>query len=214
MSAPERLLSAAAPLPSEVERPTFSAAGLVHWLVVDVISGVAFQNGQADEAAWLHDLPNPETAEGPSGLSAVLTRVRDETAARWIRVRNETREARRLEPKLAFELPSLVAGSIESARVAGLWVAGVREAAAIADLAFATAAERNRLEVMNGIPVSENAGWVATWLDFVCFDLWAHARETTRIPLMGVGESDEGGFVVGGAARWWPDDAAEATRRA
>lgn len=211
----ERPVGARAVKASEIEQVTFSPAGLVHWLVVDVAAGVASQNGQREEAEWLRELPDPVNRSSPSGSMAVLTRVRDETTARWMRAWNETAAIGSVDRHLVRDRPFWLDASMNSATMSNLWVGAVREASHIARMAYETAAVRDRREELNGIPVDEEAGWLATWLTFVEIDLWGHAREVTFWPFANNGvESSDMGLIVGGDERWWPDDAAECRRGA
>lgn len=206
----ERPAGARAVKASELEQLTFSPAGLVHWLVVDVAAGVASQNGQREESEWLRELPNPARRSSPPGSMAVLGRVRDETTALWVRTWNETSAIGHLDRSLVRNRPFWLDASMNSAMTANLWVGAAREAAHIARMAYETAVVRDRREELNGIPVDEEAGWLATWTLFVQLDLWGHAREETFWPLANNGvESEDMGLIVGGAERWWPEDAAE-----
>ena len=195
---------------SEMQQLTFSSAGLVHWLVVDVVAGVASQNGQREEAEFLRELPDPVKRASPSGSMAMLSRVRDETTAVWMRTWNETAAIGHMGGAAGMKRPPWLEDAVSSAKGSNLWVGAVREATHIARMAYETAVVRDHREELNGIPVDEDDGWLATWLTFVQMDLWDHAREETFWPLANNGiEFEDMGLIVGGAQRWWPEDAAE-----
>lgn len=200
----DRQLRARAVKAADQEHLTFTPAGLVHWLVVNVAAGVAVSNGQREEAAWLRELPIPSIASSPAGATAVLARVRDEAGRVLVRTWNETNTIRRLEPSLGRDRPGWLDATVAGAVGSRLWVGAAREAAHIARESHRTAAVRDRREELHGHPLDEG-GWLETWLCSVEMDLWNHARETTLWPFAVEGNELDSGLILGGDPRYWPD---------
>lgn len=188
----------------DLERLTFTPAGLVHWLVVDVVSGVAGQNGQREDSEWLRDLPAPVKRSSPAGIMEVLERVYDQTTMTWMRTWNETSRIQRVDTAKSGAQPYWFNACLWGAGQLGLWVGAVREARIIAGRALETAALRDHQEELTGIPVEDDAGWRATFLEGAEFHLWGHAREVTFLPF-DFDAADEG-LLFGGESRWWPED--------
>lgn len=189
---------------AELEKLTFTPAGLVHWLVVDVVSGIATRNGQREDAEWLRDLPDPAKRASLTGIMAVLTRIRDDTTASQIRLWNETNAIGRLEASVGGDLPGWLEAGVDHAAKTGLWVGAVREAQVTAQTAYITAVVRDRRDELSGMPVDPECGWLGTFREFTELSLWDHARETTFLPFsVDAGELDGSGMLFGGQDRWW-----------
>lgn len=204
-------------LASELERISVTPAGLVHWLVVDVASGIASANGQAEEAALLRELPTPNGRASPAGVNEVLDRIYERSQCLMIdeerslhleiEERNETHKRQRLGA--AVDRPGWLDVALAATSTTGVWVGAVRRARSALFNAHRVAAVRDRQEELRGIPV-DDGGWMSTWLTSVEMDLWDHARELTFWPLTvgdDPGSKDGMGLIVGRNPRWWPDDA-------
>lgn len=188
----------------DLERLTFTPSGLVHWLVSDVVAGLAAQNGLRVESDWLLGLPEPVKRASPFGIMAVLTRIRDETTAASLRAWDAVNEIERVD--LASVLsgrPPWLGACVNGARESGLWAGAVREAHMIVQAAWEEAALRDRRDVLSGCPVDEAHGWRATFMEWVEMDLWGYAREVT---FASFGTEDDFGICLGGDQRWWPGD--------
>lgn len=195
---------------ADLERLSFTPAGLVHWLVVDVASGVATRNGQREEAEWLRDLPDPAGRVSPAGVMDVLRRVRAETTATMLRTWNETNEIKRFDdPMFGRARPRCMDAGLEGARAAGLWVGAVREARRIATEGHIIAAVRDRRDELNGMPIDEECGWLASFVESMEMDLWSHAKKVTFLPFSVDGSELDMGLLLGGAPRWWPSEERE-----
>ena len=191
----------------DLERLTFTPAGLVHWLVADVVSGIAEQNGQREDSESLRDLPAPAKRASPSGIREVLERVYEQTTVTWVRTWNETNNIQRVDPAKIQTQPYWFNACLWGTGQLGLWVGAVREARIICQRALETAALRDRQEELAGVPVEDDRGWRATFLEGAEFHLWGHAREITFLPF-GFADADEG-LLFGGESRWWPEDGPE-----
>lgn len=191
----------------DLERLTFTPAGLVHWLVVDVVAGIAAQNGQREDSDWLRDLPTPVKRSSPSGSMEVLERVGDQSMVTWMRTWNETNRIQRVDSAKIQAQPYWFNACLWGTGQLGLWVRAVHEARSIAQRALETAALRDRQEELAVVPVENDMGWRATFLESAEFHLWSHAREVTFLPF----DFDEAaeGLLFGGESRWWSEDRPE-----
>lgn len=191
----------------DLERLTFTSSGLVHWLVVDVVAGLAAQNGLRAESEWLLGLPEPVKRASPFGIMAVLTRVRDETTAASLRAWDAVNRIERVDlPSVLSGRPPWLGACVNGARESGLWAGAVREAHMIVQAAWEEAALRDRRDVLGGCLVDEAHGWRATFMEWVEMDLWGYAREVTFATF---GAGDDFGIYLGGDRRWWPGEGAQ-----
>lgn len=191
----------------ELERLSFTPAGLVHWLVVDVVSGMAARNGQREESEWLRNLPDPATRVSPAGAMDTLTRVRDETTATLLRTWNETNAIKRFDdPAFGRARPRYMEAGLDGAAAAGLWVGAVREARHIATEGHIIAAVQDRRDELHGMPIDQECGWLASFRESVEMDLWSHAQEVTYLPFSVDGAECDFGLLLGGESRWWPSE--------